>query len=121
MVQSNAPTVDAWFDTVEPKRAPWLEKVRASALHNLPGFTEDMRYGMPSYANGGDPVFAFNSQKNHISLYVNPRVHALHAEALKGVDCGKSCIRYRRGEQIDFQLLDRMLADTARLDITSVC
>ena len=31
-------------------------------------------------------------------------------------DAGKSCIRYRKGEQIDFGLLDRILADTARQD-----
>ena len=45
--------------------------------------------------------------------------HALHAEALKGLDAGKSCIRYRKPEQIDCNLLDRMLADTVRLDEAS--
>lgn len=29
---------------------------------------------------------------------VSERVHALQAEALKGLDAGKSCIRYRRPE-----------------------
>ena len=117
MVQSSAPTVDAWLADADPARAPYLQKIRAAALRNLPGYAEQMRYGMPAYSLGGaDPAFAFNSQKQYISLYVSPRVHALHAEALKGLDAGKSCIRYRKPERIDFALLDRMLADTARLD-----
>jgi phenylalanyl-tRNA synthetase beta chain len=41
------------------------------------------------------------------------------AEALKGVDAGKSCLRFRRPEQIDLDLVDRLLADTVRLGVTS--
>ncbi|ODT88593.1 DUF1801 domain-containing protein [Phenylobacterium sp. SCN 70-31] len=118
MVQSKAATVDDWLETVEPARRPVLEAVRAAALRNFPGLTEGMRYGMPTYAKDvtTDPAFAFNSQKQYISLYVSPRVHAQNAEALKGLDAGKSCIRFRRPEQIDLALVDKLLADTARLD-----
>lgn len=116
MVASKAASVDDWMAQVEPARAPYFAKVRALALKNLPHLTEAMSYGMPAYVKDGMPVFAFNSQKQYISLYVPPEVHALHAEALKGVDAGKSCIRYRRGEQIDFDLLDKLLADSAKRD-----
>ena len=119
MVQSKAATVDDWLGEVEPARTACLAKIRASALANLPGYAESMRYGMPTYARGEDePAFAFNSQKQYVSLYVSPRVHALHAEVLKGLDAGKSCIRYRKPDQIDFDLLARMLQDTARLGET---
>lgn len=121
MVQSCAATVDAWLTEVEPARADCLARIRDAARANLPGYAETMRYGMPTYVRGEEePGFAFNSQKQHISLYVSPRVHALHAEALKGVDTGKSCIRYRKPDQIDFDLLARMLQDTARLDAASL-
>ena len=77
---SRAATVDDWLQTVEPARAPWLAKIRASALANLPGYAESMRYGMPTYTRAEeDPAFAFNSQKQYISLYFSPQVHALHA------------------------------------------
>lgn len=116
MVQSKAATVDDWLGEVEPGRADCLARIRASALANLSGHVESMRYGMPTYSRDGrDPAFAFNSQKQYISLYVSPRVHALHAAALKGVDTGKSCIRFRKPEQVDFALLDQMLRDTARM------
>lgn len=117
MVQSSAPTVDAWLADVDPARKAVLEAVRASALRNLPSLAETMRYGMPTYAANPsvDPAFAFNSQKQYISLYVDPRVHALHADALANLDAGKSCIRFRKPEQIDLDLVDRLLADTAKL------
>ncbi|MDZ4374436.1 MAG: DUF1801 domain-containing protein [Phenylobacterium sp.] len=118
MVQSKAATVDDWLETVEPARRPVLEAVRAAALRNLSGLAETMRYGMPTYARDAatDPAFAFNSQKQYISLYVSPRVHAQNAAALEGLDAGKSCIRFRKPDQIDLALVDRLLADTARLE-----
>lgn len=117
MVQSKAVTVDDWMAEVDPSRRPVLEAVRASAVKTLGAASERMSYGMPAYVRPGDqaPVFAFNSQKQYISLYVSPRVHPLHAEALAKLDTGKSCIRFRRPEQIDLELVDRLLADSARL------
>lgn len=118
MVQSKAATVDDWFEEVDARRrAPVLRAVRASALRHFGADAERMSYGMPAYVRSGDgaPVFAFNSQKQYISLYVSPRVHPLHAAALKALDTGKSCIRFRKPEQIDLDLVDRMLADSAAL------
>ena len=120
MVQSAASTVDEWLMAVDSKRAPALARIRGLALKHFGVDSESMRYGMPAYAgDAASPAFAFNSQKQYISLYVSPRVHELHAEALTGLDAGKSCIRYRKPEQIDFDLLDRMLADTLRLNEAS--
>lgn len=56
MVQSKAATVDEYLTAVEPKRAPWLARVRESALRNLPGFIEDMRYGMPRCSRACSPT-----------------------------------------------------------------
>ena len=115
MVQSKAATVDAYIAEAPPERAPYLRRLREIALKVLPDGAEEMSYGMPTYSRGGRGAFAFASQKQYISLYVSPRVHPLHAEALKSLDAGKSCIRFRKPEQIDVHLVDRMLADSAAL------
>jgi uncharacterized protein YdhG (YjbR/CyaY superfamily) len=117
MVQSKAATVDDWFAEVDPKREPALRAVRAAALKHFGPTAERMSYGMPAYQRPDDdaPVFAFNSQKQHISLYVSTRVHPLYEAELKDLDAGKSCIRFRRPDQIDLDLVDRMLADSAKL------
>jgi uncharacterized protein YdhG (YjbR/CyaY superfamily) len=117
MVASQAATVDAFLAEADPKRAPVLRQVRELAVKHFGPAAERMSYGMPAYLRDGDqaPVFAFNSQKQYVSLYVSPRVHPLHAEALKALDAGKSCIRFKKPEQIDLGLVDRMLADSAAL------
>lgn len=117
MVQSKAVTVDGWFADVDPRREAVLRAVRAAALKHFGAAAERMSYGMPAYVRPGDagPVFAFNSQKQYISLYVSTRVHPLYEAELKDLDAGKSCIRFRKPEQVRLDLLDRMLADSARL------
>lgn len=117
MVQSKAASVDDWFAEVDPAREPALRAVRAAALKHFGPAAERMSYGMPAYVRPDDdaPVFAFNSQKQYVSLYVSPRVHPLYEDELKGLDAGKSCIRFRKPEQIDHDLVDRMLADSAKL------
>ena len=117
MVQSRAAAVDDWFAEVDPGREAALRAVRAIALKHFGLVAERMSYGMPAYQRPDDdaPVFAFNSQKQYISLYVSTRVHPLYEEELKGLDAGKSCIRFRKPEQIDLSLVDRMLADSAKL------
>ena len=118
MVASKAATVDDFLAEADPVRAPVLRRIRECAVRNLPTLAESMRYGMPTYAKdaAAEPAFAFNSQKQYISLYVPPAVHAMHAKAMKSLDAGKSCIRFRKGQQIDFDLLDKLLADTASQD-----
>jgi uncharacterized protein YdhG (YjbR/CyaY superfamily) len=115
MVQSKVATVDEFVAQADPARGPYLAKLRDAARRGLPGFVEDMRYGMPSYSREGAVEFAFNSQKQYLALYVKPEVHSLNAEALAGLDAGKSCIRFRKPEAIDFDLVDRLLQDTARV------
>jgi len=117
MVQSKAATVDDWFDEIDAPREAVLRAVRAVAVKHFGAATERMSYGMPAYVRPGDasPVFAFNSQKQYISLYVSTRVHPLYEAELKGLDAGKSCIRFKKPDQIDLDLLGRMLADSAKL------
>ncbi|WP_293681877.1 iron chaperone [uncultured Phenylobacterium sp.] len=109
--------MDDWLREVDPKRKPVLEAVRAAALRAFGAGAERMSYGMPAYVRPDDegPIFAFASQKQYISLYVSTRVHPLHAQALKALDTGKSCIRFRRPDQIDLDLVERLLADSAKL------
>lgn len=115
MVQSTAATVDRWMEEVDPARRPWFEGVRALALKHLGVAAESMRYGMPTYTRPGDEAatFAFNSQKQYLALYISPALQEAYAGRLGTNDTGKSCVRYRRGEQIPLDVIDAVLADTA--------
>ena len=112
MVQSKARTVDDYIAEASPERRPHLQKIADLCRRTLTGFEEGMAYGMPAYQRDGQG-FAFANQKQYVALYVtNPEVVAKNAEALKGLDMGKSCLRYRNPEKIDYALLERLLADT---------
>jgi uncharacterized protein YdhG (YjbR/CyaY superfamily) len=114
MVQSSAADVDAYLDEVAPERQPALRRLREMCLTELTGFTESMQYGMPAYDRDGHGGFAFASQKQYISLYVvRTDVRDAHAEQLKGHDMGKSCLRFRGPDKIDFDLVQSMLRMTA--------
>lgn len=79
----------------------------------LVGHDERIAHGMPAWYRGDEQRFAFASQKQYVALYVDQNVVAVNAERLGGVDCGKSCLRFRKPEQIDIGLVEHLLAQTA--------
>jgi uncharacterized protein YdhG (YjbR/CyaY superfamily) len=112
MVQSNAATVDDYLATVDPARRDAIARLRDLCRALLPGWHEAMTWGMPAYGPpGADPAVCFNAQRNHVALYVGSAAIEGFADRLQGVDCGKSCIRYRRPDRIDFALVADMLRD----------
>lgn len=113
MARSMAADVSEYVAEASPARAPYLEQIRACCRSELPGYTEEMRWGMPVYARDGQVEFAFANQKGYISLYVmKETVAQQHAATLAGLDHGKGCIRFRRPETIDFDLVRALLRDT---------
>lgn len=110
MAQSKAATVDEWMAGVAADRREALERLRALCRERLTGWEEMMRWGMPGYGPAGaDPVVSFNSQKQHVALYVGETVVERFADRLEGVDRGKGCVRYRRPAQIDWEAVGAML------------
>jgi len=112
-MQSKAATVSDYLAAVPEERRATLEQLRASCLAALPGATESMAYGMPSYARDGKIEIAFASQKQYIALYLMKiGVVAANKAALKGLNVGKSCIRFPSPERMDFALIDKLLAES---------
>jgi uncharacterized protein YdhG (YjbR/CyaY superfamily) len=108
------PAVDAYVEQVDERRREAVRALRRLCLECLPGdFTEGMRYGMPGYLREGEGV-GFAAQKQYLSFYVT-RTDVLdaHRDRLAGLSVGKSCIRYRRPEQLDTDVLRSILEMTA--------
>ena len=76
-----------------------------------------MRYGMPTYELNGH-VAAFASQKHYVSLYMDTDLVAAHRQDFGHLNCGKSCIRFSRLEQLPLEVVKTMLVETVqkRLD-----
>jgi len=112
-MQSQATNVDEYLKEVPTERLAALKQMREKCLATLDGYVESMTYGMPSYANDGTVEVAFASQKNYISFYVlKEEVFNRHRPSLKGLSLGKGCIRYSKPEQIDFAIVEKLLADS---------
>jgi len=112
-MQSKASTVSDYLEEVPAERRAALDRLRASCLATLPGAIESMAYGMPSYARDGKIEIAFASQKQYIALYLmKVGVVAANKTALKGLNVGKSCIRYPSAARMDFVLIDKLLAES---------
>lgn len=116
MVQSKAADVDGYLAEVPVERREVLTRLRDLCRAELPGFTEKMAYGMPAYerAPGGEGEIAFASQKQYISFYLlRTDVRQAFAERLADHDMGKGCLRFRKPEQVDFDLVRDLLRATA--------
>jgi uncharacterized protein YdhG (YjbR/CyaY superfamily) len=113
-MKSEVTTVEGYLADVPEERRPALEDLRRMCLEELVGYEEDVRYGMPSYSRDGAVEVAFASQRNYISLYVlRESVVKANARLLEGLSTGKGCIRFRRPEQLDPEVVRPLLAGSA--------
>ncbi|MFB6898037.1 iron chaperone [Streptomyces hydrogenans] len=114
MVRSEASDVPGYLAGVPEGRRAVLTEARELCRAELPGFDEVMAYGMPAYARDGVCEIAFASQKQYISFYLmRGDVREAFEERLAGRDMGKGCLRFRRPEQVDLDLLRDLLRATA--------
>lgn len=112
MVQSRAETVDAFMAEVGPDRLPAIARFRDLCREHLTGWPERMSYGMPGYGPAdAPPVVCFNNQKGYIAFYAGATAVERFQDRLGGADCGKGCIRYRKPDRIDFEVVADILRD----------
>jgi hypothetical protein len=133
-MQSKAKSVKEYLQEIPDDRKEFFYKLRDTILSNLPqGFQEEMSYGMIGYVvphhvypdgyhcspNLTLPFANIASQKNfialyHMGMYANPEIfdwfvkeYPKHS-TLK-LDMGKSCIRFKKPEQIPFNLIGQLM------------
>ncbi len=134
-MQSKATTVDAYIAELPEDRQKAISELRKVIKKNMPkGFKEGMGYGMMGWSvphsiypagyhcNPKDPLpfMGLASQKNfiavyHMGVYADPKLlkwfQDAHAKAsLKKLDMGKSCIRYKKSEDIPYKLIGELAA-----------
>lgn len=132
-MQSKAATPEEYIQEIPVERQAAFKKLRAVIKKNLPkGFKEGMGYGMMGwdvphsiYPAGYHcnpkaplPFMGIASQKNfiavyHMGVYADPKLlkwfQEAHAKASpKKLDMGKSCIRYKKPEDIPFDLIGEL-------------
>jgi hypothetical protein len=133
-MQSKATTVNDYLNEIPEDRKVGFHKLRDVILKNIPeGFHEGMGYGMMGYSvphsiypNGYHcdpkmplPFAGMASQKNfiafyHMGIYADPELLAWFTSEFpkhskKKLDMGKSCIRFKKPEDIPFELIGELM------------
>ncbi len=106
--------VDAYLASLEPERKAALEQLRSLIQRTVPEAVESMQYRMPTYNLGGEMLCAFASQKRYMSLYMDTGLVEAHRGDLQGLDVGKSCIRFKRLEQLPLPVVEAILKQTVK-------
>ena len=112
-MQSQASAVETYIDEAPADRRAGLRLLRKLCRDALDGFEEELRFGMPSYVRDGAVEIAFASQKRYISFYVLRRAALeLQADRLRSLSVGEGCVRFRRLDEIDPDVMRALLAAT---------
>lgn len=133
MVTSKAATVEEYLDELPPDRREVVSEVRQTILDNLPeGYVESMNWGMISYeiplerypdTYNKKPLAyaALAAQKNHYSIYLMGCYADSEQEAVlkegfeqagKRLDMGKSCVRFRKLDDVPLDVIAGVIAST---------
>ncbi len=131
MASSEAETVEEYLKELPEERSQVVSQLRDVILKNLPeGFQERMNWGMISYevplerypdTHNKQPLMymALAAQKNHFAVYssgifMDPSgeswIKGEFEKAGKKLDMGKSCIRFRKLENVPLDVIGKIAA-----------
>ncbi len=140
-MQSKALTPQQYLDELPEDRKQAVAQLRKVVLKNLPkGFKEVMNCGMLGYVIPKElypagyhcdptmpvPFMNIASQKNfialyHMGIYANPKLHQWFVteypkHCKQKLDMGKSCIRFKKPENIPYQLIGELASKMTPAD-----
>ena len=142
MAQSKAKTVDEYLNELPAERRAELETVRAVLKKNLPqGYRETVAHGMITYCipletypntYNKQPLgyAALAAQKNYNALYLmsayadSAQEQALRKgfdQAGKKLDMGKSCIRFKRADDLPLDVIGELVRSTSPEQFIAIC
>jgi len=114
-VSGKTQEVDEYLENLAPERRAALAKLRSLVFEVAPDAVETMKYRMPTYEYEDAVLCAFASQKHYMSLYMDTDIVENYREELTGLSIGKSCIRFRKLDQLPMDTIKRMLKETVRM------
>ena len=140
-----ATSPDDYLSQLPEERAIVISKLRSLIQENIPeGFTEEMSYGMIGYivphslySEGYHcdpslplPFINIASQKNfiafyHMGMYADKNLYDWFVEEYpkhckRKLDMGKSCIRFKKTDDIPYELLAKLVRKMTVLDWVSL-
>lgn len=134
-MQTDAKNPQDYLDALPEERKAAMNQLRKTVIENLPnGFQEAMSYGMLGYVVPHDlypkgyhckpelplPFINIASQKNfiafyHMGIYADKNLYdwfvtTYPKHAKMKLDMGKSCIRFKKMDDIPFELIAELVS-----------
>jgi uncharacterized protein YdhG (YjbR/CyaY superfamily) len=121
---TKATTMKEYLDALPPERREQFDALHAFILKTVPSLKPHFAYNMLGYGKFKYlgykkewldwPVIGLASQKNYISLYVcavegKEYIAEKNKKDLGKVNVGKSCIRFKKLEDVDVKTLAKVL------------
>ena len=117
-------TVKQYLEALPDERKAPMKKVHAALKKAMPkGFEEGIEYGMISWSAPHDgkrvQYVALASQKSHMAVYlvgaysdpkVLKRLTDAYTKSGKKLDMGKSCLRFKKLEDLELDALSEAVA-----------
>lgn len=109
-MQSKATTIPSYLRALAAEQRAVIETIDSIVRTVHPQALGSMKYGMPTYEIGGR-MFACNAQKNYFSVYADPELVKKYKADLKGLDSGKSCIRFASAAKMPEKVIRKIIDD----------
>ncbi len=140
-MRSEATTVEEYLKSLPRDRHESISAVRQVILKNLPdGYEEMMNWGMITYqvpletypdTYNGQPLMyaALASQKNHMAVYLSgiyisetsrKKFESAYKSTGKRFDVGKSCVRFRKLDDLPLPLIGKSIASVKVADLVNL-
>ena len=114
-MESKAKTFAAYVAEAPEERRATLRKLRSLIKKTAPKAKESMSGGVPNYEFEDEMLCAFASQKQYLALYFcETDVVSKYRSKLRSPNCGKSCVRYRRFDDIPYAVIETMLKEAMK-------
>jgi len=145
MVSSAASSVPDYLSELPEEKRAVMQSLRSIVQKNIPtGFQECMQYGMISYVVPHSiypsgyhcdprlplPFMSLAAQKNHFAvyhmgMYSDPELLSWFQEAFAArypnkLDMGKSCLRFKKPDQVPVELIGELAGKMSPIDWISL-
>ena len=107
-------TVDTYIGSFPPEVQVELQSLRETIRRVLPTAEETMSYGIPCYRSGGKDIVFFAGWKKHLSIYPIVEVDEGLEREIAPFRAGRGTLRFRLGQPLPLDLVERVVADVFR-------
>ena len=98
-----------------------LLEIRELLLNAHESMSEGINYKMLEYSLGDKAIFNLNAQKAYVGLYVGD-IKKIDEDGslLRGLDCGKGCIRIKKTNTLDSTNIDAFIKKAVEYKLAGI-